>query len=146
MLLMGCGLTFDTMDVMTKEERSRRMSLVRSKDTKPELLVRRLVHRLGYRYRLHRKDLPGRPDMVFPSRKKIIFVHGCFWHGHECKVGHIPRSRLDYWVQKITRNNERDRSTLRRLRRRRWKCLVLWECQLRELEKITARIIRFLEN
>ncbi len=122
------------------------MSLVRSKDTKPELLVRRLVHRLGYRYRLHRKDLPGRPDMVFPSRKKIIFVHGCFWHGHECKVGHIPKSRLDYWVQKITRNNERDRSTLRRLRRKRWKCLVLWECQLRELERITARIIRFLED
>lgn len=134
------------MDVMTKEERSKRMSLIRSKGTKPELLVRRLVHRLGYRYRLHRKDLPGRPDMVFPSRKKIIFVHGCFWHGHECKVGHIPKSRLDYWVQKITGNYERDKLTLRRLRGMRWKCLVLWECQLYKVERITARITRFLES
>lgn len=134
------------MDVLTKKERSKRMSLIRSKDTKPELLVRHLIHSLGYRYRLHRKDLPGRPDMVFPARKKIIFVHGCFWHGHECKVGHIPKSRLDYWVQKITRNNERDRSTLRRLRRMHWKCLVLWECQLHEVERIKERITRFLES
>lgn len=120
------------------------MRLVRSKDTKPELLVRRLIHRLGHRYSLHKKSLPGRPDMVFTATKQIIFVHGCFWHGHKCRLGRIPKSRKNYWVDKITSNSERDILTLRRLRGMRWKCLVLWECQLRDIDKLTRRITRFL--
>ena len=134
------------MDMLTEAERSKQMSLVRAKNSKPELLVRRLVHRLGYRFRLHRRDLPGKPDLVFPARRKIIFVHGCFWHGHECRLGRRrPKSRLDYWIPKITRNNQRDQKTLRKLRGMRWKCLVLWECQLRDIEKLTIQITRFLE-
>jgi DNA mismatch endonuclease (patch repair protein) len=134
------------MDVLTKKERSKQMALVRSKDTKPELLVRRLVHRLGYRFRLHQRDLPGRPDMVFPSKKKIIFVHGCFWHGHTCRLGRMPKSRLEYWVQKIARNHQRGLAVVRQLRAKRWRCLVLWECQLRDLDKLTVRVRHFLES
>ena len=133
--------------MLTEAERSKQMGLVRAKNTKPELLVRRLVHRLGYRFRLHRRDLPGKPDLVFPARRKIIFVHGCFWHGHECRLGRRrPKSRLDYWIPKISRNNQRDQKTLRKLRGMRWKCLVLWECQLRDVEKLTIQITRFLEH
>src|SRR5258708_6348600 len=135
------------MDMLTEAERSKQMGLVRANNTKPELLVRRLVHRLGYRFRLHRRDLPGKPDLVFPARRKIIFVHGCFWHGHECRLGRRrPKSRLDYWIPKISRNNQRDQKTLRKLRGMRWKCLVLWECQLRDVEKLTIQITRFLEH
>lgn len=122
------------------------MSLVRSKNTKPERVVRRVVHGLGYRYRLHRTDLPGCPDLVFPSAKKIIFVHGCFWHGHKCHLGRIPKSRVTYWVTKIIRNNDRDRKNLRRLRGMGWKCLVLWECQLRAGNRLEDEITRFLET
>jgi DNA mismatch endonuclease (patch repair protein) len=134
------------MDVLTKAERSKQMSLVRSKDTKPELLVRRLVHRLGFRYSLHKGDLPGKPDLVFPSRKRIIFVHGCFWHAHDCRLGRMPKSRLRYWTPKIERNSIRDALTLRRLRGMRWRCLVLWECQLRDLDALSARVERFLRE
>lgn len=134
------------MDNLTSDERSRQMARVRSKDTKPELLVRRLVYGLGFRYRLNRRDLPGRPDLVFPSMRKIIFVHGCFWHGHDCRLGRIPKSRVKYWTGKIAHNRERDRLTLRRLRGMRWKCLVLWECQLRDSEKLTHRVSRFLRS
>jgi DNA mismatch endonuclease (patch repair protein) len=118
------------MDNLTPEERSKQMSLVRSKDTKPEMRVRRLVHGLGFRYRLHRADLPGKPDLVFPSRRKVIFVHGCFWHGHKCKLGRMPKTRLDYWQSKIGCNKSRDRQTLRRLRNLGWKCLTIWECSV----------------
>jgi len=121
------------------------MSLVRSKNTKPELLVRRLVHQLGYRYRLHRADMPGRPDLVFVSRRKAIFVHGCFWHGHKCKLGRMPKSRLEYWGAKITGNHQRDLLNLRRLRKMRWRVLVLWECELRKPDSIALRISKFLE-
>ncbi|GAC1634438.1 MAG: very short patch repair endonuclease [Candidatus Acidiferrum sp.] len=133
-------------DNLSPDKRSKQMSLVRSKDTKPEMAVRRLVHRLGYRYRLHRTDLPGKPDLVFPSQKKIIFVHGCFWHAHECRLGRMPKSRLRYWRRKIRRNNDRDTLTLRRLRGMRWRCLVLWECQLRDLGMVSKRIDRFLRE
>lgn len=122
------------------------MRLVRSTDTKPELVVRRLVHRLGYRYRLHATDLPGRPDLVFPSRKKTIFVHGCFWHGHACRLGRMPKSRLVYWNAKISGNREHDNLVLRRLRSSRWKCLVLWECQLRNSQRLEKRITTFLDT
>ena len=121
------------------------MSLVRCKDTKPELLVRRLVHSLGYRYRLHRADLPGKPDMVFPARKKVIFIHGCFWHGHKCRLGRMPKSSLDYWQNKIAYNKARDQRTLRRLRNLDWKCLTIWECSLHDERRLAVRIKRFLE-
>lgn len=134
------------LDNLTAAERSKQMRLVRSKDTRPEMLVRHLVHRLGYRYRLHRTDLPGRPDLVFPSRKKTIFVHGCFWHAHTCRLGRMPKSHLRYWKNKIQRNKERDVVTLRRLRGMRWKSLVLWECQLRDVNVLSRRIDRFLRK
>jgi DNA mismatch endonuclease (patch repair protein) len=108
--------------------------------------VRRLVHALGYRYRLHRSELPGQPDMVFPSRQKIIFIHGCFWHGHTCRLGRMPKSSLSYWEAKIARNRERDKLNLRRLRALGWKCLVLWECQLRKCVELEKRITKFLES
>ena len=99
------------MDTLSKAQRSERMSRVRGKDTKPELLVRRLVHGMGYRYRLHRRDLPGTPDLVFPGRRKVIFVHGCFWHRHPdpaCKLARLPKSRTDFWLPKLEGNRARD--------------------------------------
>jgi DNA mismatch endonuclease, patch repair protein len=120
------------------------MRLVRSTDTKPELIVRKLVFAMGYRYRLHLRDLPGVPDLVFSSRRKVIFVNGCFWHGHTCRLGRIPKSRVEYWGQKIARNHERDEHNLRRLRGMKWKCLVIWECELKKLDPITSRIRHFL--
>jgi DNA mismatch endonuclease (patch repair protein) len=135
-----------SVDTLTPDERSQRMRLVRSKDTKPEIFVRRLVHALGYRYRLHGSVLPGKPDLVFPSSRKAIFVHGCFWHGHRCRLGRVPKSGLEYWAKKIRTNRERDRSSLRRLRRLEWKCLVLWECGLRKDRHLAEKIKRFLDS
>jgi DNA mismatch endonuclease (patch repair protein) len=135
------------MDTLTPVERSRRMSLVRGKDTKPELLVRRLVHGMGYRYRLHVRDLPGNPDIVFPSRGKVIFVHGCFWHRHgTCKSTRWPKSRLDFWRPKLERNRLRDELNKGRLCRLGWGVLVVWECQLSKLPASTARLRAFLEK
>ena len=121
------------------------MSSVRSKDTKPELVVRRTLHRLGYRYRLHRRDLPGRPDLVFPSRKKAIFVHGCFWHGHGCRWGRLPKSKLDYWKPKIETNRTRDQKNLDDLLTAGWSVLVVWQCELKDLETAIERIVSFLD-
>ena len=132
------------MDTLTKIQRSARMALIRSKNTKPELLVRGIARSSGYRFRLHVADLPGKPDLVFPNLKKIIFVHGCFWHGHKCKLGRMPKSRKGYWTRKINSNFQRDIRNLRRLRGLRWKCLVLWECELGESERLAGRIARFL--
>lgn len=133
------------MDNLTPQERSMQMGLVHSKDTKPELRVRRLVHGLGYRYRLHRAELPGKPDLVFQSRRKVIFVHGCFWHGHKCKLGRMPKSNLEYWQNKIATNQARDRKTLKSLCELGWKCLTVWECSLHDEHKLAERIKRFLE-
>lgn len=135
------------MDTLTKIERSLRMSLVRSKDTKPEMLARRLVHSMGYRYRLHDRRLPGCPDMVFASRRKVIFVHGCFWHQHKCAMGdRMPKSRLGFWRAKLEGNKTRDARNLQSLRRLGWRAMVVWECQIhpRRLDKLAARIARFL--
>jgi len=119
-----------------KEKRSQIMRAVRSLDTRPELIVRSLLHILGYRFRLHRKDLPGSPDLVFPSRKKIIFVHGCFWHGHACKRGgRQPKTNSDYWQAKIARNRARDSVSLVTLKESGWEVMVVWECQLRPSER-----------
>jgi DNA mismatch endonuclease (patch repair protein) len=125
--------------------RSRTMRAVRSRDTGPELKVRQLVHRLGYRFRLHRRDLPGCPDLVFASRRRIIFVHGCFWHGHGCRRGaRVPKTNRPYWVRKIARNVARDDVNLKRLKGDGWKVLVIWECKTRDTGRLVKRIGRFL--
>lgn len=135
------------MDSLTTRERSERMGLIKGKNTKPEIQVRRLTHGMGYRYRLHDKNLPGRPDMVFKGRRKVIFVHGCFWHRHEhCKLARLPKSRLDFWAPKLERNKARDLDVLRRLNEQGWQSLVIWECELSELDMIAKRIRQFLEN
>ena len=132
------------MDTLTPEQRSAQMAKVRSKDTKPEMFVRRLVHRMGYRFRLHRRDLPGNPDLVFGPRKKVIFVHGCFWHGHDCSFGRIPKSRVDFWETKIRTNRSRDEAHLARLEESGWRSLVIWECQLKKAKELENKIREFL--
>ena len=132
---------------VTPAARSANMSHIRSKDTKPEMLVRRALHRLGFRFRLHVRDLPGRPDIVLPKYATIIQVKGCFWHGHSCREGRIPNSNRDYWEPKLLRNKARDVSNERKLRRLGWSVRTLWECQLEALTKeglddIIARIFR----
>ncbi|MCA9235982.1 MAG: DNA mismatch endonuclease Vsr [Planctomycetales bacterium] len=137
------------MDVFTKAERSRVMRAVKSADTTPEMVVRRLVHGLGYRYRLHAKDLPGKPDLVLPRLGKVIFVHGCFWHRHRCDAGQsTPASRVDYWQAKFDRNVARDKSHLRKLRRAGWSVLVVWECQTKASRRavLERRLGRFLKD
>lgn len=135
-------------DTFTKSERSRIMAAVKSKDTTPELLVRRLVHAMGFRYRLHVASLPGSPDLVFPRLRKVIFVSGCFWHMHTCGRCRIPASRRDYWVQKLARNAARDKRLQRTLRRRGWRVMVVWECQTvrKKLARLQSRLDRFLER
>ena len=125
------------------------MSKIKGKDTKPELLVRRLTHRLGYRYRLHRKSLPGRPDLVFGPRRKVIFVHGCFWHRHEdsdCKLARLPKSRLDFWLPKLDANKERDERNIFELRKLGWDVLVFWECQTRNEDEMERLVTQFLDH
>ncbi len=123
------------------------MSRVRAKDTKPELTVRSIVHAMGFRYRLHVRELPGNPDMVFPKRGKIIFVHGCFWHRHgKCKNTRWPKSRLDFWQPKLEANHARDAANRRALRKLGWEVLVVWECQLKNLEKTAERLERFMSG
>lgn len=134
-------------DVLTRSQRSFCMSQIRGKHTNPELTVRRLLHSLGYRYRLHVRNLPGSPDLVFPSRRKLIFVHGCFWHRHRCKLGKpVPSTRRKFWVKKLTQNKLRDRFTRRQLRRVGWDVLTVWECQVRDIEGLTNRLSSFLDR
>lgn len=133
-------------DKISRERRSANMSAVRGKGTKPELLVRRLLHRLGYRYRLHRKDLPGRPDIVFLRRRKAIEVRGCFWHQHpdpSCRKARPPASNQDFWNDKLRRNVERDALNLRKLGDADWEVLVLWECEVMETD-LARRLTNFL--
>ena len=135
-------------DTLTQAERSERMSRVRGKDTKPEMIIRRLVHGMGYRYRLHRRDLPGTPDLVFPGRRRAIFVHGCFWHRHSdpaCKLARLPKSRVDFWKRKLEANRRRDLENRGKLIELGWDVLVVWECQIGHLEH-TENILRaFIE-
>lgn len=132
--------------VTTDPQRSRIMRAVKAKDTKPEMVVRRLVHSLGYRYRLHRRDLPGCPDLVFSPRRKVIFVHGCFWHGHDCKRGaRQPKTNPDYWRQKIERNRTRDNSAQEALKDAGWDVLTIWECEVRDT-RLAHRIRQFLAD
>lgn len=124
------------------------MSRVRSKDTKPELEVRSLIHARGYRFRLHRGDLPGRPDIVFPSRRKVVFVHGCFWHRHgkRCPLTRLPKSRLDFWLPKLEENHRRDVRNRRLLRSAGWEILIVWECELKNENRVADKIVKFLER
>jgi len=133
------------MDKLSTERRSLNMARIRSKDMKPELVVRRLVHSLGYRYRLHRKDLPGKPDLVFGPRRKVIFVHGCFWHQHEgCPEGRMPKSNQGYWAPKLNRNVERDQRVQRELADAGWDVMVIWECETPDAEALKGRLRGFL--
>jgi DNA mismatch endonuclease (patch repair protein) len=121
------------------------MRRIRKRDTGPELAVRRLTHALGFRFRLHRGDLPGTPDLVLPRHRKVIQVHGCFWHQHEgCRLARLPKSRLDYWLPKLARNAERDRAARVALESAGWRCLVIWECQTRDAESLRATLRGFL--
>lgn len=141
-----CNSGGSVVDTLTKRERSERMALIRAKNTKPELVVRRLVHGMGFRYRLHGAKLPGRPDLVFPARHKAIFVHGCFWHRHRgCKLARIPKSRVRFWKEKLEGNRQRDLRNVSRIRRMGWSSLVVWECQLGSIESLSRKIRKFLD-
>ena len=120
------------------------MSRVRGKDTKPEMIVRRLAHALGYRFRLHRRDLPGKPDMVFPARRKIVFVHGCFWHRHDCRKATEPKSNTEFWVKKFDENVARDMKNLSDLAERGWGALVVWQCETERPRELAERLDEFL--
>lgn len=133
------------MDNLSRDDRRRTMQRVTAKNTKPEMVVRRLTHALGYRYRLHRSDLPGKPDLVFPSRRAVIFVHGCWWHCHTCKrAQRTPKTNTQYWNEKRSRNRRRDQRVQRQLRRQGWRVMVVWECQLPQPLRLGERIQRFL--
>lgn len=128
-----------------KYTRSWNMSRIRSKNTKPEMIVRRILHKNGFRYRLHDKELPGHPDIVFKSRKKVIFVNGCFWHRHNCRRGgYIPKTNTEYWVEKFRRNKNNMDSNLKRLKEMGWESMTVWECQLSDEEKVKKALIEFL--
>jgi DNA mismatch endonuclease (patch repair protein) len=128
-------------------DRSENMRRIRSKGMRPELAVRRLAHKMGYRFRLHREDLPGKPDLVFVSRRKVIFVHGCFWHSHQaCGAAHMPKSNLTYWKPKLERNRERDTRNIEALAAAGWKPLIIWECETKDEENLGKRIAVFLKG
>lgn len=131
-------------DTRTPEQRRLIMQSVGQKDTGPELLIRRALHRLGYRFRLHVKGLPGRPDIVFVGRRKVVFIHGCFWHGHDCRKGKLPQTRTEYWIPKIHRNKARDERVLNELRNAGWESLVVWQCEVSRMEQALQAITQFL--
>lgn len=134
-------------DPLTPQARSAQMARVKHSDTKPEMNARRAAHRLGYRFRLHRRDLPGTPDMVFPKLRKIIMVNGCFWHQHEgCRRARLPKSRPEYWLPKLARNKERDEQVIHTLNALGWDVLTLWECQAKNVDAACGTIAPFLSG
>ena len=135
------------MDVFTREKRSQIMSRVSGRNTKPEIVVRSLLHDLGYRFRLHRKDLPGKPDITLPKHKKIIFVHGCFWHGHTgCSRSKRPSTNKEFWCEKLDKNIERDKETVDALRKLGWNVLIVWTCEVKDKDKLKTKLLSFLEK
>ncbi|BBK43785.1 very short patch repair endonuclease [Allostella vacuolata] len=129
------------MDIIDREARSRLMARIRSKDTKPEMVVRRIAYRLGFRFRLHRRDLPGSPDLVFPGRRKVVFVHGCYWHRHPgCRLAYEPKSNIEFWTGKFAANMTRDQKALQDLHDQGWDPLVIWECEVKHSELVTSRL------
>ena len=134
-------------DVLTPDQRRYNMSQIKSKDTKPEIAIRSFLHRLGYRYRLHRADLPGKPDIVFPKKKKVILVNGCYWHMHRCRLGVVvPKTNTKFWQNKRNSNVERDKKNIKKLRKLGWDVLVVWQCQIKNTIKLHDRIVRFLSS
>ena len=145
--MTGAPTSQDTTDVFTPEQRSAVMAKVKSRDTRPERLVRRLLTDMGVRYRLHRKDLPGRPDLALGPRRLAIFVHGCFWHGHDCPRGaRKPKQNAAYWEAKIARNRTRDASNVEALEASGWRALILWECELKDEPALRARLAHELAS
>lgn len=137
------------MDSLSPAERSARMAQVRSKNTGPEMVVRQLVYRLGYRYRLHGPKLPGRPDLVFKSKRRVLFVHGCFWHRHPkpgCPLARLPKSRQDFWIKKLEGNRARDESAVAALEADEWRVLTLWECELKDEAALAQKVLAFLDD
>ena len=134
-------------DPSVQDSVSLRMRRVKQRDTAPELIVRKILFAAGYRYRVHRRDLPGSPDVVFPGRRKIIFVNGCFWHGHEnCLRASLPRTRFLYWKERILKNQERDVRSIAALEKLGWIVATVWECETRDLSFLEERLVRFLES
>jgi DNA mismatch endonuclease, patch repair protein len=135
------------MEKITKEQRSANMRAVKNRDTAPEKIVRSLIHRMGYRFRLRRSNLPGKPDLVFPGRQAVIFVHGCFWHSHACKRGTLkPKTNEEFWAEKLARNAARDKEQIVRLKEQGWRSLVVWECGVKDERRLAVRLRRFLES
>lgn len=133
------------MDKLNSEQRSRNMAQIKGTNTKPEKLVRSLLHSMGYRFRLHNKQIPGKPDIVLPRYKAVVFVHGCFWHGHErCKRATIPATRPEFWEKKISGNKERDKRTVAALEDLGYRCLIVWQCELKDVEALKHRLSDFL--
>lgn len=134
------------MDTLSSLDRSKNMRAIKGRDTGPELIVRRLLHAMGYRFRLHRRDLPGSPDVVLPRHRVAVLIHGCFWHRHSCSRGRSkPRTRRAFWRTKFAGNEVRDRRSLRALRREGWRVIVVWECQTGEVDRLRERLARFLQ-
>ncbi len=134
-------------DVLTKEQRSFNMSRIRGKNTRPEIIVRSLVHRMGYRYGLNKRNLSGQPDIVLTCHKKIIFIHGCFWHMHKCRYGKVvPQTHKKFWQTKRLGNVVRDRKNIKELKSLGWKVLVIWECQTKNISKLTQKLKTFLAS
>jgi DNA mismatch endonuclease (patch repair protein) len=134
-------------DILTPEERSRMMGKIKGRNTKPEMVVRSLCHTMGLRFRLHRKDLPGSPDLVFPKYRLCLFVHGCFWHRHPgCKYAYTPKTRLDFWLPKLQRNVERDREKEEALRDLGWRVEVVWECETKDLARLQDMLLKTFNN
>jgi DNA mismatch endonuclease, patch repair protein len=132
-----------SMDTRSPEQRSYIMRSVRSRDTGPELIVRSLLHRLGFRFSLHRKNLPGRPDIVLPKHRTVVFVHGCFWHGHGCEKGRLPKSKLDFWRPKIRKNRIRDAEAVRTLKSAGWRVLTIWQCEIKDVGLLSEKLAKF---
>jgi len=133
-------------DTLTRSQRSWLMSQVRQKNTKPEMKVRRLLHSMGFRYRLHGKDLPGRPDLIFSKSKRVIFVHGCYWHRHDCKKATVPSSNVEYWTKKFAENVARDDKVVRELTSLGWASMIVWECQTRDADALASSLSTFLQD
>lgn len=133
-------------DNRSPESRSALMARIMAKNTQPEWIVRRLMHGMGFRYRLHRRNLPGSPDLIFPSKKKAVFVHGCFWHAHGCKIGRPPKSRPEFWLPKLARNKERDELNDERLRALGYDVLTVWQCETRRPEELAPKLRAFMEG
>lgn len=133
-------------DPRDREDRSRLMRRVKQRNTKPEMLVRSLLHRLGYRFSLHRKDLPGTPDIVFPKRRLVLFVHGCFWHRHDCRRGRLPKTHLEYWEPKLAANKARDQRKELELTEHGWRVATVWECELDDMQTLSERLIALLSE